>query len=58
MFENFYHWRVNMVSAGGVKHVFTDCTTRFEAEDVVNDNHGYWIDENGFEWGLEVEYVH
>lgn len=48
-------WKVVMVSAGGVKHDLSGgFKTEAEAEAFAESEGWRYVDENGFEWGLEV----
>ena len=49
-------WKVVMVSAGGVKHDYRlDFATEAEAEQAAAEEGWRYVDENRFEWRLEVE---
>ncbi|WP_242972784.1 YodL domain-containing protein [Pseudoflavonifractor sp. An184] len=49
-------WKVVMVSAGGVKHDYRlDFATEAEAEQAAAEEGWHFVDENRFEWRLEVE---
>lgn len=48
------HWRVDMVSAGGVKECLATFRTEEEALCFCDNNNWRWVDENEFEWSLEV----
>ena len=49
-------WKIVMVSGGGVKHDYRlDFATEAEAEQAAAENDWRYVDENQFEWRLEVE---
>ena len=49
-------WKIVMVSEGGVKHDYRlDFTTEAEAEQAAAEDGWRYVDENQFEWRLEVE---
>ena len=49
-------WKIVMVSEGGVKHDFRlDFATEAEAEQAAAEEGWRYVDENQFEWRLEVE---
>ena len=49
-------WKIVMVSGGGVKHDYRlDFATEEEAEQAAAENDWRYVDENQFEWRLEVE---
>ena len=49
-------WKIVMVSEGGTKHDFRlDFTTEAEAEQAAAEDGWRYVDENQFEWRLEVE---
>ena len=49
-------WKIVMVSEGGVKHDYRlDFTTEAEAEQAAAEDGWRYVDENRFEWRLEVE---
>ena len=49
-------WKIVMVSEGGTKHDFRqDFATEAEAEQAAADEGWRYVDENQFEWRLEVE---
>ncbi len=49
-------WKIVMVSEGGVKHDYRlDFTTEAEAEQAAAEEGWRYVDENQFEWRLEVE---
>ena len=49
-------WKIVMVSDGGTKHDYSvGFETEAEANRVAEDNHWRFVDENRFEWHLEVE---
>ncbi|MDC7290005.1 YodL domain-containing protein [Blautia schinkii] len=49
-------WKIVMVSEGGTKHDFRlDFATEAEAEQVAAEEGWRFVDENRFEWRLEVE---
>jgi len=49
-------WKVVMVSEGGIKHDFlSGFKTEHEAEAAAEDSGWRYVDENEFEWSLEVE---
>ena len=49
-------WKIVMVSEGGTKHDFRlDFTTEAEAEQAAAEEGWHFVDENRFEWRLEVE---
>ena len=49
-------WKIVMVSEGGTKHDFRlDFATEAEAEQAVAEEGWRYVDENQFEWRLEVE---
>ena len=49
-------WKIVMVSGGGVKHDYRlDFATEAEAEKAAAENDWRYVDENQFEWRLEVE---
>ena len=55
-FEVEQSWKVVMVSEGGTKHDFKiDFATEAEAEQFAADENWRYLDENQFEWRLEVE---
>ena len=55
-FEAEQSWKVVMVSEGGTKHDFKmDFATEAEAEQFAADEDWRYVDENQFEWRLEVE---
>ena len=49
-------WKIVMVSGGGVKHDYRlDFATEAEAEQAAAEDDWRYVDENQFEWRLEVE---
>ena len=49
-------WKIVMVSGGGVKHDYRlDFATEVEAEQAAAEDDWRYVDENQFEWRLEVE---
>ncbi len=55
-FEVEQSWKVVMASEGGTKHDFKiDFATEAEAEQFAADENWRYLDENQFEWRLEVE---
>ena len=49
-------WKIVMVSEGGTKHDFRlDFATEAEAEQAAAEEGWHFVDENRFEWRLEVE---
>ena len=55
-FEVEQSWKIVMVSEGGTKHDFKmDFATEAEAEQFAADEDWRYVDENHFEWRLEVE---
>ena len=49
-------WKIVMVSGGGVKHDYRlDFATEAEAEQAAAEDDWRYVDENRFEWRLEVE---
>ena len=49
-------WKIVMVSEGGVKHDYRlDFTTEAEAEQAAAEEGWRYVDENQFEWRLEVQ---
>ena len=49
-------WKIVMVSGGGVKHDYRlDFATEAEAEQAAAEDGWRYVDENQFEWRLEVE---
>ena len=49
-------WKIVMVSEGGVKHDYRlDFATEAEAEQAAAEDDWRYVDENRFEWRLEVE---
>ncbi len=55
-FEAEQSWKVVMVSDGGTKHDFKlDFATEAEAEQFATNEGWRYVDENQFEWRLEVE---
>ena len=49
-------WKIMMVSGGGVKHDYRlDFATEAEAEQAAAEDDWRYVDENQFEWRLEVE---
>ena len=49
-------WKIVMVSGGGVKHDYRlDFATEEEAEQAAAEDDWRYVDENQFEWRLEVE---
>ena len=49
-------WKIVMVSGGGVKHDYRlDFATEAEAEHAAAEDDWRYVDENQFEWRLEVE---
>jgi len=49
-------WKIVMVSGGGVKHDYRlDFATEAEAEQAAAENDWRYVDENQFEWRLDVE---
>ena len=49
-------WKIVMVSEGGTKHDFRlDFATESEAEQAAAEEGWHYVDENQFEWRLEVE---
>ena len=49
-------WKIVMVSEGGVKHDYRlDFATEAEAEQAAAEEGWRFVDENRFEWRLEVE---
>ena len=49
-------WKIVMVSEGGIKHDFhLDFATEAEAEQAAAEEGWRYVDENQFEWRLEVE---
>ena len=49
-------WKIVMVSEGGTKHDFRlDFATEAEAEQAAAEDDWRYVDENQFEWRLEVE---
>ena len=49
-------WKIVMVSGGGVKHDYRlDFATEAEAEQAAAEEGWHFVDENRFEWRLEVE---
>ena len=52
-------WKIVMVSEGGIKHDYRlDFATEAEAEQAAAEDGGRYVDENQFEWRLEVEEDH
>lgn len=51
--ENIY--TVIIVSGGGVRHELTSFETEKEAEKFCDEYEWRWIDENGFEWYLDID---
>ena len=47
------YWEVRAY-AGSVTHHILYCDTEEEALQFCYDHNWYWLDENEFEWGLEV----
>ena len=55
-FEVEQSWKIVMVSEGGTKHDFKmDFATEAEAEQFAADEDWRYVDENHFEWRLDVE---
>ena len=52
-------WKIVMVSEGGIKHDYRlDFATEAEAEQAAAEDGWRYVDENQFEWRLEVEEDH
>ena len=52
-------WKIIMVSEGGIKHDYRlDFATEAEAEQAAAEDSWRYVDENQFEWRLEVEEDH
>ena len=52
-------WKIVMVSEGGIKHDYRlDFATEAEAEQAASEDGWRYVDENQFEWRLEVEEDH
>ena len=52
-------WKIVMVSEGGIKHDYRlDFATEAEAEQTAAEDGWRYVDENQFEWRLEVEEDH
>ena len=52
-------WKIVMVSEGGIKHDYRlDFATEAEAEQAAAEDGWRYVDENKFEWRLEVEEDH
>ena len=52
-------WKIVMVSEGGIKHDYRlDFATEAEAEQAAAEDGWRYVDENQFEWRLEVEENH
>ena len=52
-------WKIVMVSEGGIKHDYRlDFATEAEAEQAADEDGWRYVDENQFEWRLEVEEDH